>query len=138
MACLMCNEAIKADKRVERKAQSVKIKEAVSTIVSKTSLARQDQIFYKKIWNKNKDWKGYCYCEECGTVLRAYSASYISHIISRGADTRLRHDERNARVYCLSHHAQFETGKKELMKTHQQNLDIIEELKQSLITTRDE
>jgi hypothetical protein len=35
---------------------------------------QKDSAFYKNIWQKNEDFDGYCYCEECGLPLE-YSAS---------------------------------------------------------------
>lgn len=133
MACKYCNEQIKSGKRTERKEQSIKIKSAINEMVAKTSLSTQDQIFYRKAWNLKADWKGGCTCEECGIFLKYYSATYISHIISRGAETRLRHDLRNYNLLCLFCHNRYEFKDKENMKIYPKNIIIIEELKESLI-----
>ena len=62
--------------------------------------------YYKEAWESHKVKK----CEECGVLLPAFSPHYISHYISRGANTALRNDIRNHALLCREHHHQFEFG----------------------------
>lgn len=81
--------------------------------------ASENQRFYRMIWDSKPPL-----CEECGQHLPAYSASFISHIIPKGANTALRSHPENARIYCLAHHHQWEFGDRKSMKTYAENEEI--------------
>lgn len=47
-------------------------------------------------------------CEECRRPLEGYSAVYISHILSRGAEPEMAHDPRNVNILCFDCHNKWE------------------------------
>lgn len=54
-------------------------------------------------------WEHYPHiCAECMRPLHQYSATYVSHIITRGAHPEAAHDPRNVRILCFNHHNQYE------------------------------
>jgi 5-methylcytosine-specific restriction endonuclease McrA len=71
-------------------------------IADKASTAN-DAAFYKFVWDN-----GLHYCENCGIHLADYSASYISHIKTRGAHTELRYNIGNVNILCLECHSKWE------------------------------
>lgn len=94
--------------------------------------SKDDSKFYREVWeNSNK-----C-CEECALLTEVndpylgedYNPSYISHIISRGADTRMRHDKRNINILCHYHHTKWEFGDRAKMKINKLNELKVKELK---------
>ena len=75
-------------------------------------------------------WEHYPYiCSECMRPLREYSATYVSHILSRGAHPEAAHDCRNVNILCFLHHSVWENGNRKNMRIYQRNLQIVEELK---------
>lgn len=82
--------------------------------------------FFKWIWEQKPH-----YCECCMKPLSEYSATYCSHILSRGAHPEMAHDPRNINILCYTHHNQWEqeTTRKS-MRIYRANLLRIEELKQ--------
>jgi hypothetical protein len=58
-------------------------------------------------------------CEECNHPLGRYDATWVSHILSRGAHPNMTLDSRNANLLCAWHHAQWENRLKE-PNTHMQ------------------
>lgn len=85
---------------------------------------QQNEKFYKYCWNIYPH-----YCQECMKPLRNYSAVYISHIITKAAYPELAHDVRNINILCYNHHNQWENGNRKIMRIYQQNLRLIELLK---------
>lgn len=85
---------------------------------------RQNQRFYEWMW-KNSIHS----CEELGTPLKNYSASFISHIISKGSDRRLAIDPRNVNILSFNQHNKWEYGEKTKMKIYPKNKLIINILK---------
>lgn len=69
------------------------------------------------------------YCEECMRPLAEYSAVYVSHILTRGANPDMAHDPRNVNILCFRHHAEWENGEREKMRIWAKNQATIEELK---------
>lgn len=132
MACAYCNEHIKKGIKDQRKEQAAIIRKSTEDMLGKIDQKVLDQRFYRKVWNKSADWKGGNLCQECGKYLTSYSATYVSHIISRGAETRLRYDDRNVNILCYDHHRQWETGKRDEMRIFETNQTIINILKQEL------
>lgn len=75
-------------------------------------------------------WEHYPHqCAECMRPLRQYSATYVSHIMTRGAHPETAHDCRNVNILCFSHHSVWENGNRKNMRIYQRNLQIVEELK---------
>lgn len=92
--------------------------------LSKGDILKANEKFYKYIWNNKKH-----YCEECLKPLKNYSASFISHILSRGSSPEIAHDVRNVNILCLDHHNQWEFGNKKIMRIYPKNIQIIKTLK---------
>ena len=69
------------------------------------------------------------YCEECMRPLAEYSAVYVSHILTRGANPDMSHDPRNVNILCFRHHSEWENGAREQMRIFAKNQLTIEELK---------
>lgn len=84
----------------------------------------ENEKFYRWCWNHKRH-----ICEECMRPLREYSATYVSHIITRGAHPEAAHDCRNVNILCFSHHSVWENGNRKNMRIYQRNLQIVEELK---------
>ena len=80
--------------------------------------------FYRWVWAHKPH-----FCEECGKPLGAYSATYISHIISRGAAPEKSHDPRNTNILCFRCHSTWENGRREQMRIYEKNQKTIELLK---------
>lgn len=84
----------------------------------------ENERFYRYVWNRKAH-----YCEECGRPLPEYSATYISHILTRGAHPEMAHDPRNTNILCFVHHEQWEHATtRRTMRVYQSNKRIIEEL----------
>lgn len=84
----------------------------------------ENEKFYRWCWEHNPH-----YCQECMRPLRQYSATYVSHILTRGAHPELAHDPRNVNILCFNHHSVWENGRRESMRIFRANLLIIEQLK---------
>lgn len=84
----------------------------------------ENEKFYRWVW----DHKPHI-CEECMKPLNGYSATYVSHILSRGAYPEMAHDPRNCNVLCFHHHAQWENGNRETMRINRSNQNLISKLK---------
>lgn len=85
----------------------------------------QNQRFYKYIWDNSPH-----VCHETGRPLYNYSASFISHIISRGSNRAMSIDPRNANVLFTTSHNKWEYGNRKDMNIYPMNQLIIKELKQ--------
>lgn len=85
---------------------------------------KQNVKFYKWVWAHKPHW-----CEECMKPLPEYSATYVSHIISRGSDARMAYDARNVNILCFKHHSLWENGDRETMRINEINKLTIEQLK---------
>lgn len=81
--------------------------------------------FYKWIWQHRPH-----YCEECMKPLEHYSATYVSHILSRGAYPEMAYDARNINILCFNHHSKWENGDRESMRIFSKNELTTEQLKQ--------
>jgi hypothetical protein len=93
------------------------------------SIAKKDHAFYLQAWSHHADSRGMCRCEECGEWLR-YSASHVSHNLSRGAHPGLRHHMDNITILCLMHHQQWEDShKRKRMRIYLKKLEVMERLK---------
>ena len=83
---------------------------------------------------ENERFYRYCWelyphiCEECMRPLTQFSATYISHIRTRGAFPEAAHDVRNVNILCFKHHNQWETGNRKAMRIYPGNVQTIEQL----------
>lgn len=84
----------------------------------------ENERFYRFCWDHYPH-----ICAECMRPLRQYSATYVSHIMTRGAHPETAHDCRNVNILCFSHHSVWENGNRKNMRIYQRNLKIVEELK---------
>lgn len=84
----------------------------------------ENQRFYRWCWEHKPH-----ICEECMRPLREYSATYVSHILTKGAHPEMAHDPRNVNILCLNHHNQWENGNRESMRIYLGNMKTIEQLK---------
>lgn len=89
-----------------------------------------NQKFYRYAWGKKQEHR----CEECCRPLPAYSATYISHIQSRGAHPETAYDLRNFNYLCPECHAKWENGDRESMRIWTRNNSIIKTLKKEYAT----
>lgn len=83
----------------------------------------ENERFYRFCW-KHKPH----ICEECMKPLKAYSATYISHIRTRGAFPEMAFDCRNVNILCFNHHNQWENGDRKSMRIYGVNEFTIEQL----------
>lgn len=75
-------------------------------------------------------WEHYPHrCEETMRPLSHYSAVYVSHILTRGANPEMAHDPRNVNILCFDMHNKWENGNRENMRIYRKNLAMIEKLK---------
>jgi hypothetical protein len=87
-------------------------------------IKKANQRFFKWIWQHKEH-----VCEECQRPLQFYSATFCSHILSRGAHPEMATDGRNINILCFNCHQQWETGKREKMRIFEKNQKTIELLK---------
>lgn len=85
----------------------------------------ENERFYRWMWEHKPH-----ICEECMRPLRGYSATYVSHILTRGAHPEAAHDPRNVNILCFQHHAMWENGSRELMRIYGKNCKTIDKIKQ--------
>ena len=83
----------------------------------------ENERFYRFCW-KHKPH----ICEECMKPLKEYSATYISHIRTRGAFPEMAFDCRNVNILCFEHHNQWENGDRKSMRIYGVNEFTIEQL----------
>lgn len=81
------------------------------------------QRFFKWIWQQKEH-----VCEECGRPLQFYSATFCSHILSRGAHPEKALDGRNINILCFQCHQTYEFGNRSTMRIYKKNQSIIEKL----------
>lgn len=86
-------------------------------------------IFYRWVWDRKRH-----ICEECMKPLEQYSATFISHIASRGAFPEFAYDPRNTNILCSRCHAKWENGNRMNMRIYPSNQMIIEQLKKEYET----
>ena len=68
-------------------------------------------------------------CSETMRPLKQYSATYISHIMTRGAHPEMAHDPRNVNILCFEMHNRWENGNRSSMRIYAANMLTIEQLK---------
>lgn len=91
------------------------------SLLSKGNIVQSNNRFYHWMWEHKPH-----YCEECLKPLQNYSATWISHILSRGAFAEMAHDPRNINILCGRHHDQWENGDRKAMRIYPGNLKTIE------------
>lgn len=84
----------------------------------------ENEKFYRWCWDHKRH-----ICEETMRPLRQYSATYVSHILTRGAHPEMAHDPRNVNILSFEQHSRWENGKRENMRIFASNQLIIEQLK---------
>ena len=84
---------------------------SISVLKNSNKNSAKDEVFYRSAWKELPHQ-----CINCHLPLRGYSRSYISHLISKGSNTALRHDIRNVVPMCYDCHQTFEFGKRSEMK----------------------
>lgn len=85
----------------------------------------ENEKFYRWVW----DHKPHI-CEECMKPLNGYSATYVSHICSRGSEPMMAHDPRNVNILCFRCHTKYENGNRESMRIWRKDERIKATLKQ--------
>jgi hypothetical protein len=91
--------------------------------LSKTNVLQANQKFYEYAWRLKPH-----YCEETCRPLE-YSATHISHILSRGAHPEMAHDLRNFNILSFEKHNQWEDSERQKgMRIYPMNKIIISEL----------
>lgn len=74
-------------------------------------------------------WEHYPHiCSETMRPLRQYSATYISHILTRGAHPEMAHDPRNVNILSFEMHNRWENGDRQNMRIYQMNQLTIKKL----------
>lgn len=106
------------------KPKRTRIKLKYTPVKPKNSKAKENSDYYRAMWERHSIKQ----CEECGIYLQNYSASFISHIIPKGANTFLRSEPENHNLLCLTCHNQWEFGDRKTMKIFPKNLETIERL----------
>lgn len=84
----------------------------------------ENERFYRWCWEHRPH-----ICEECMKPLKEYSASFVSHILTRGAHPEMAHDPRNINILCLDHHNTWENGYRQGMRIYVGNMKRIADLK---------
>jgi len=92
-------------------------------VIGRGNIPQANERFFRWVWDNKPH-----YCEECMKPLRAYSAVYCSHILTRGAHPEMAHDPRNINILCFEHHNQWENGAREKMRIYPGNQRTIKEL----------
>lgn len=92
------------------------------SVLSKGDVVKGNQRYYEWCWEKNEP-----YCEECGLPLQGYSAKFISHILTKGANSEKAHDPRNKNILCFKDHQRWEDEReRKKMRIYRVNLKIID------------
>ena len=68
-------------------------------------------------------------CQETLRPLYQYSAVYVSHILTRGANPAMAHDPRNVNLLCWEMHNKWENGDRQSMRIWAGNQLTIQMLK---------
>ncbi len=84
----------------------------------------ENEKFYRWCWDHYPH-----ICSETMRPLKQYSATYISHIMTRGAHPEMAHDPRNVNILCFEMHNRWENGDRSSMRIYRANLLTVEQLK---------
>ena len=104
-------------------------KEIQEEIFGKGNHQEANQKFYRMAWDKSMTRCHTHFCQECSRPLLEYSATYISHILSRGAHPEMAYDLRNYNLLCPACHSRWENGDREKMRIWRKNEAIMRLLK---------
>lgn len=88
-----------------------------------SNIMAANERFYRWIWKHKQH-----FCEECMTPLHSYSATFCSHILSRGAFPEMAHDPRNINMLCFKHHTAWEHGDRRRMRIYPGNMALVKEM----------
>ena len=104
---------------------SIKLRvELQRELFGKNANQEANQKFYTWAWNHSDHW-----CAECMLPLYDYSATYISHILTRGAHPEMAHDPRNINILCPKCHNTWEHATtRGSMRIYLSNLQRIDDL----------
>lgn len=91
----------------------------------------ENERFYRWVWEHKPH-----YCEETMRPLPNYSATFVSHILTRGANPEMAHDPRNVNILCFEMHNKWENGDRKGMRIYPANLLRIQELKKDYETNK--
>lgn len=128
--CCICNRFRLFKKKLEK---GIKPKRPIKKV---NKHAKDNDTFYRAVWADRLKGEDANSCEECGAYLFAYSANFISHIVTKGANTALRSDIRNANILCLDCHNKWEFGSRVTMKIWAKNIETIQQLKLEYYTKK--
>lgn len=92
---------------------------------NRIDIERSNQKFYNHCWNIHQEH----YCEECQKPLHNYSATFVSHILSRSNYPEYALDVRNHNILCGKHHKQWESPENKEMVIYFMNRLIIKTIK---------
>lgn len=84
----------------------------------------ENEKFYRWCWDHYPH-----ICSETMRPLRAYSAVFVSHILTRGAHPEMAHDPRNVNILSLEAHNRWENGDRVNMRIYRSNMLLIDQLK---------
>ena len=90
---------------------------------------QENERFYRWCWDHYPHR-----CAETMRPLREYSATYVSHILTRGAHPEMAHDPRNVNILSFDQHNRWENGDRKNMRIFAGNQIIIEQLKREYAT----
>ena len=76
----------------------------------------ENERFYRWCWEHKPH-----YCEETMRPLPNYSAVYVSHILTRGANPDMAHDPRNVNILSFEAHNKWENGNRKSMRIYEKN-----------------
>jgi hypothetical protein len=85
---------------------------------------QENEKFYRWCWDHYPH-----ICAETMRPLRQYSATYVSHILTRGAHPEMAHDPRNVNILSFEMHNRWENGDRQYMRIYRINQLIIEQLR---------
>lgn len=88
--------------------------------------------FYRWVWAHYEHR-----CEECSRPLPQYNATFVSHILTRGAHPEMAHDPRNVNILCKTCHDRWENGDREGMRINLKNQYLITKLKKEYYERND-
>jgi|10_taG_2_1085330.scaffolds.fasta_scaffold219980_2 predicted restriction endonuclease len=122
----LCGYCWKKSKVHTWKANSTIKRTPLKKVNKKTSAKiNADVKFYNSIWNDSNH-----YCENCNIYLgEQLNKSYISHILSKGAYPKHRHNNENINVLCFNCHQLWEFGDKTKMSIYRKNVKVMNKLK---------
>lgn len=93
---------------------------------------KKDNEFYKEIWKEREH-----ICEECGIHLGdVMNKVFMSHVITKGSEPRLRHIKENIFLLCFNHHSYYEFQDQKTMNIYNKAQETKAYLRQLLIDNK--